>query len=72
MERNLLISLEKHEKVSVERRKICSMEFLGLMILGGMTYFFLVWVSFADFVGIVLKLLPLKTPRGYEEIKNKM
>lgn len=60
----------ERRKISVERRNNCSMEFLLLMILGVMTYVFLVWVSFADFVGIALKLLPLKTPRGYEEIKK--
>lgn len=46
------------------------MEFFVLMILGVMTYIFLVWVSFTDFVGIALKLLPLKIPKGYEEIKR--
>lgn len=46
------------------------MEFFVLLILGIMTFVFLVWVSFADFVGIALKLLPFKTPEGYEEVKR--
>ena len=46
------------------------MEFWFLMILGIMTYVFFVWVSFTDFVGSTLKLLPLNVPNGYEEVKK--
>lgn len=41
-------------------------EFFILMILGAMLYLMFAWVSFADFVGILLKIFPLTPPTDYK------
>lgn len=41
-------------------------EFFILMILGVSIYLAFAWVNFADFVGILLKIFPLKPPTDYK------
>lgn len=43
-------------------------EFWVLMILGTLIYFVFTWANFVDFVGILLKILPLKPPSDYKEV----
>lgn len=46
-------------------------ELIIVMILGVLAYLVVIWANFADFVGILFKILPLKkVPRGYDEMKK--
>lgn len=45
-------------------------EFLIMLLLGVFLHLVIIWANFADFVGILLKVFPLRTPRGYGEIKE--
>jgi len=45
-------------------------EFLIMLFLGVFLHLVIIWANFADFVGILLNVFPLRTPRGYEEIKE--
>lgn len=48
-------------------------EFFTMMILGILLYLFYIWASFADGVGILLRVFPIKkVPRGYDAMKKLM
>lgn len=45
-------------------------EFFIMMFLGVFVHLVIIGANFANFVGILLKIFPLRTPRGYGETKE--